>query len=104
VYYTYNTDRSGYVVTDPPPVAGTTDDSGGSQPAQTAPSSDVYAYPQNNQSDEQQSTDKYECHNWARSQTGFDPTHVNGEGSSGNASDYQRAMTACLNARGYSAQ
>ena len=102
VYYTWDAGQNGYTVTDPPPVEGTApaDDSGGeAQPAGTA---DVYAYPQNNQSDEQQSNDRYECHNWARSQTGFDPTHVSA--GSGNAGDYRRAMVACLSARGYSAQ
>ena len=113
VYYTYNPDQSGYVVTDPPPVAGTADDAGASDNSepdssapdnsQPAPSSDVYAYPQNGQTEEQQSNDKYECHNWARSQTGYDPTHVSGA-QPGSPADYQRAMTACLNARGYSAK
>ena len=103
VYYTWDAGQNGYVVTDPPPVEGTApaDDNGNA--AQPGGSSDVYAYPQNNQSDEQQSNDRYECHDWARSQTGFDPTHVSGS-TSGNAGDYRRAMVACLSARGYSAQ
>jgi hypothetical protein len=100
VYYTWNPDQNGYTVTDPPPVdgtAGSTDDSN-NQPANA---SDVYAYPQNGQTDEQQSNDRYECHTWARSQTGFDPTVSS---STGNADDYRRAMIACMNARGYSSQ
>ena len=100
VYYTYDGGQNGYVVTDPPPVAGTADDS--SSGAGQAASGDVYAYPQNGQTDEQQSNDRYECHSWARTQTGYDPTHPND--TQGNAVDYKRAMTACLNARGYSAQ
>lgn len=34
----------------------------------------VYAYPQAGQSEQQQSRDRFECHQWAVSQTGFDPT------------------------------
>lgn len=34
----------------------------------------VFAYPSAGQSQEQQSKDRFECHQWAVSQTGFDPT------------------------------
>jgi hypothetical protein len=34
----------------------------------------VYAYPQNGQSPDQQSRDRYECSLWAVHQTGFDPS------------------------------
>ena len=33
-----------------------------------------YIYPSKGQSQEQQERDKFECYNWARQQTGFDPT------------------------------
>lgn len=33
----------------------------------------IYFYPNNNQSSEQQSRDHYACYNWAIDQTGFDP-------------------------------
>jgi hypothetical protein len=33
-----------------------------------------FAYPNAGQSEQQQSKDRYECHQWAVSQTGFDPT------------------------------
>ncbi|MGP8152753.1 MAG: glycine zipper family protein [Smithella sp.] len=39
-----------------------------------APVTQVYFYPQNGQTTEQQSRDHYECYNWAVSQTGFDPS------------------------------
>ena len=45
---------------------------------QAPPSDNVFIYPQNGQSDEQQSNDKYECHKWANSQTGYDPTQAAG--------------------------
>jgi len=34
----------------------------------------VYAYPSAGQSQEEQSRDRFECHQWAVNQTGFDPT------------------------------
>ena len=39
----------------------------------TAPAQDVFAYPNQGQSQEQQDRDQFECHNWARQQSGFDP-------------------------------
>lgn len=33
----------------------------------------VYAYPRNGQTQQQQQLDKFECHQWAVRQTGFDP-------------------------------
>src|SRR6202020_2068259 len=59
-------------------------------------------YPRNGQSDQQQATDKFQCHDWAKGQTGFDPTSQASSGASVNArSSYARAMSACLDARGY---
>lgn len=37
------------------------------------PSTQVFFYPRQGQTTEQQSRDHYECYNWAISQTGFDP-------------------------------
>ena len=34
---------------------------------------DVFIYPTKGQSKQQQDKDKYECYNWAKQQTGFDP-------------------------------
>ena len=46
------------------------------------------------------------CHKWASAQTGFDPTQSAGgvppEQAGGKHADYQRAMRACLEGRGYS--
>lgn len=41
------------------------------------PNTTVYAYPQQGQSPDQQSRDRYECTVWAVKQTGFDPTAPN---------------------------
>jgi hypothetical protein len=133
LYYTWNPNYDGYVVTDPPPAAGSdysADNPGdagsapqydysqaappanagpaASPPAAGAPvqprgASDLYLYPRNGQSDTQTQNDRYECHSWALNQTGFDPTR-SAQQASGNAADYRRAMIACLDARGYSAR
>ena len=34
----------------------------------------IYIYPNQGQSAQQQSRDRYECHSWAVQQTGVDPT------------------------------
>ncbi|HYL03114.1 MAG TPA: hypothetical protein VEU54_06815 [Steroidobacteraceae bacterium] len=101
LYYTYNPADNGYVVTEPPPVAGTDAGQAGDA-SQYDTGADVYLYPRNGQSEAQTATDRYECHSWAVGQTGFDPTR--GTGQSGSLEDYRRAMTACLDARGYSAR
>ena len=38
------------------------------------PSTQVYFYPKQGQTTEQQSRDHYECYNWAMEKTGFDPS------------------------------
>jgi len=107
LYYTWNQDRYGYVLTNPPPAASSepaqddqADGQGGSGTAS------VYVYPRNGQSEEQTSNDRYECHQWAVNQTGFDPTTATGDtqtAGQANPEDYRRALMACLDARGYSA-
>lgn len=111
VYYTAQPDQSGYVVAPPPADGGAPPpDSGdaGQYGQTTAPPSapmDFIIYPKNGQSKDQQAADEYECHNWARGQTGFDPTQPDGGVSGGDAdrahSNYDRAMSACLQGRGY---
>jgi hypothetical protein len=100
VYYAWRPDRREYVVVDPP---------GGTQASTAAPASqanELFIYPKNGQSEEQQARDKYECHSWAANQSGFDPTQPLGGVAEDQArakrDDYQRAMQACLEARGYS--
>jgi hypothetical protein len=106
VYYTYNPDYEGYVATDPPPVAESGSATDGTVPpagAAAAPAygdggaaaGQIFMYPKNGQSAEQQATDKAECQQWAQQQAGQ---------VAQNGSDYQRAMTACVEGRGYSAR
>jgi hypothetical protein len=122
VYYTYDPSYEGYVATDPPPVAGSGDQSGAANAAPTsqgapagsyaqgnpAPNNQgapdpaanggggqLFLYPKNGQSAEQQANDKAECQQWAADQAGT---------VAQNGSDYQRAMSACVEGRGYSAR
>jgi hypothetical protein len=105
VYYTYNPSYEGYVATDPPPAA----DGGGAEgaapsadamapngaPADAAMAGQIFMYPKNGQSAEQQATDKAECQQWAAQEAGQ---------VAQNGADYRRAMTACVEGRGYSAK
>lgn len=108
VYYTWNPSYDGYVATDPPPVG----DSGGSADVGGPPPGDadaqnlgpgpggpvagqIFMYPKNGQSAEQQAADRAECQKWATDQAGQ---------VAQNGSDYNRAMVACVEGRGYSAR
>jgi hypothetical protein len=98
VYYSWQPDQNGYAVVDPPDGA----DAPSAPPGNMQ--QDLIIYPKNGQSNDQQAADQFECHNWAKGQTGFDPTQPD-DGTSGNSavihSNYDRAMSACLQARGY---
>jgi hypothetical protein len=88
----------GYEVV-PTPVAG-----GGDMPTPAVAPAKVFVYPRQGQSAEQQSSDEYECHRWAVTQTGFDPTGGATGTAGGDPSrrgDYGRARGACLEGRGY---
>src|SRR6185437_301004 len=108
-YYQWVPAQSQYVVVTPPG-----DDSAAElQPPPTpppagpssAPGADLFIYPKNGQTEEQQSTDKFECHQWARQQSGFDPTQSGGgvpaDQNASARSAYNRAIGACLEGRGY---
>jgi hypothetical protein len=105
VYYQWDPSQNGYVVAPPPPGA----DQPGAGPDASPPppppaGDDFYIYPRNGQPQAQQAADRYECHNWAKGQTGFDPTAPGGgvPDTGPRREQYQRAITACLEARGYS--
>lgn len=93
-YYLYNDRVRKYEVVAPP----YSDDAR----ADAAPASaDLFVYPKDGQSEDQQRTDRFECHQWAANQSGFDPS--NGAAAAPEKlSDYRRAETACLTGRGYS--
>jgi len=104
VYYSWQPDQNGYAVVDPPDNADQSSPPPGGDPGAGA-QSDLIIYPKNGQTKDQQAADEYECHNWARSQTGFDPTQPGGGVAAGDAdrsrNNYDRAMSACLQGRGY---
>jgi hypothetical protein len=109
VYYSWQPDQNGYAVVPPPDGAPPPDADPGQAQAGAAPpppaQSDLIVYPANGQSKDQQAADQYECHNWAKGQTGFDPTQPSGGVSPAEADrdhgNYDRAMAACLTGRGY---
>jgi hypothetical protein len=59
----------------------------------------LYVYPAAGQSEAQTADDRYQCHVWAASQSGHDPTL--GAGSRDDAESYTRAFTACMEGRHY---
>jgi len=81
---------TGYVVIKEPEQAAT---------ATPNESDKLIIYPAAGQSDEQKSRDKYECHEWASSETSFDPLDSSADPSL--RAVYKRAMSACLEAREY---
>jgi hypothetical protein len=97
-YYSYRPERREYVVTEQP--QGEPD-----RVVQNSGSDEVFVYPKEGQSEQQQGTDRYECHRWAVDKTGFDPTrpsgNVGGTEITTKRVDYRRAESACLEARGY---
>jgi hypothetical protein len=102
-YYVWRESGQEYEVVDAPDEAAVSTQAPPPAPSQNG---DVYIYPKNGQSEDVQSRDKYECHKWAQNESGFDPTQANGGVPPEQANDkraaYQRAMTACLEGRGYS--
>jgi hypothetical protein len=103
VYYTQTT--GGYMVVEPP--GGVTQAPPMQAPpsAGPMPSEQSFIYPRQGQSEQQQAKDRYECHSWAANQTRYDPTQPPAGMPPAQMSqkrvDYQRAMGACLDGRGY---
>lgn len=98
VYYRWRPAERHYVVVEPPRESEIT--------ALPPEPEQLFVYPKEGQSEQQQATDRYECHRWAANQSGFDPTQPGSgwpESEYGaKRADYQRATKACLEARGYS--
>ncbi|HEV2286959.1 MAG TPA: DUF6515 family protein [Steroidobacteraceae bacterium] len=109
-YYVWSQAQNGYEVVAPPGDPDDPNAADSAAPPQPPPpqGDNLYIYPQQGQSAEQQASDQYECHKWSSSQTGFDPTQPAGgvpaEQLGARRADYQRAMIACLEGRGYSAR
>jgi hypothetical protein len=101
-YYVWRDSDQQYEVVDPPDEQAASTNA----PQPPNPNDDIFIYPKNGQSDADQSRDKYECHKWAQSESGFDPTQANGgvppDQVDAKRAAYRRAIGACLEGRGYS--
>jgi hypothetical protein len=67
----------------------------------------VFLYPRSGQSADQQARDRYDCYRFAVGQSGFDPLHAGASppgGAGEQQSDFERAQSACFEARGYSSR
>ena len=93
-YYLWDRDRTEYIVVEEPEGAEAAIVS-----ASETTSGELFVYPNEGQSDEQRDRDRYECYLWASEQTDYDPS--SGDPEIANASDYRRAISACLEGRGY---
>lgn len=93
IYYRHIPDTREYVVVEPPE---------GAEEALMAAAdqgSNLYVYPNEGQSAETQERDRYDCHLWAVDQTDYEPGLEGQEPEL--ADDYRRALSACLEGRGY---
>jgi hypothetical protein len=104
-YYRWIDSRNAYEIVAPPPGFDAAHPESPIPPKEElVPQS--FVYPRNGQSAEQQSADRYACHTWSKGQAGFDPTQGGGgvapEDIGSRSGQYQRALNACLEGRGYS--
>jgi hypothetical protein len=82
-------------------------DNSSPETGQVPPSgSRIFIYPRQGQIQEKLELDRTDCHNWALGQTGYDPTkpppsNMPPAQIGQKSEDYQRALGACLDARGY---
>ena len=94
-YYLWNRATRDYVVVEEPDGASTYLET--AQAPTDSPS--LFVYPNQGQNQALTQRDRYDCHLWAADQSGYDPTYSNQDAALRN--DYRRAMTACLEGRGY---
>ena len=93
-YYLWDDDEEAYVVVRKP--------DGADDAIAAATDERLYVYPNLGQSQEQQSRDRYECHRWAVHETGVDPSLWDEyEITAVDRNNYKRAISACLEGRGY---
>ena len=98
VYYVWQPDQNGYVVTNSPQDINEEE----AQPL----AEDLFIYPKQGQSEKKQADDRYECHRWGVKQTQYDPSqppkNMTQQELGSKRENYQKAMKACLEGRGYS--
>ncbi|MFA5321625.1 MAG: DUF6515 family protein [Smithella sp.] len=102
-YYTGT--AGGYAVVEPPEGEVSDTPSDEDNDSANIDENKMFIYPRNGQNEKQQANDRYECHKWAVEQTNYDPTGIPPEipvqQIMQKRSDYQQAMAACLDGRGY---
>ncbi len=85
----------------PPPAQG----GESAPPAGEDSGAKLFIYPRQGQSEDQKAKDVDKCHDWAVGQTGFDPAKPSvgtpDTQTMQKSGDYFRAISACLDARGY---
>ena len=98
VYYVWQPEQNGYVVTNPPQGINEED----AKPL----AEHLFIYPKQGQSEKQQADDRYECHRWSVEQTGYDPSQPSENMArielAAKHDNYQKALKVCLEGRGYS--
>lgn len=92
-YYIWDEDREGYLVVAQPV--------GAAEAIEKATAGRLVVYPNEDQSEEQQAKDRYECHRWAVTESGIDPTLEENEFDARDRDTYRRAIAACLEGREY---
>ena len=92
VYYEWNGSAGAYEQVQPP--TGLAEKIN----AQTPLGTELFVFPNGNQTNEQLERDRQECHRWADQQVGLDPKVA------ATRADYLRADEACLEARDYIVQ
>lgn len=92
-YYVWDENREGYLVVEKP--------AGAAEAIEKATTGRLMIYPNKGQSEEQQAKDRYECHRWAVTESGIDPSLEEQEFTASDSDNYRRAISACLEGRDY---
>ncbi|HEY5603933.1 MAG TPA: DUF6515 family protein [Gammaproteobacteria bacterium] len=92
-YYVWDEPRQSYLVVEKP--------EGAENAMAETTAGRLFIYPNEGQTEEQQAKDRYDCHVWAVTESRVDPTLDDETYSNEQILKYQRAMTACLEGRGY---
>jgi hypothetical protein len=95
-FYLWDPPQRNYIVVEKP--AGADQALAAAEAGETS-GAELYVYPARGQSADQVQRDRYECHLWAVDQTRFDPSM--GDADAVQSGEYRRAVTACLEGRGY---
>jgi hypothetical protein len=83
------------------PVPGSNSSRAPDANADPLPADQWFVYPGRGQSPQQQANDRYECNRWATSESGYDPELRKHRNPETGPVAYGRALSACLEGRGY---